>query len=609
MNINEQGLKQLNEKWKKVIEQVVYAYQPIVNCYTGVIFGVEALLRNIDKTPFDSINQLFDDAYREGVLYFVDIELRKKAIEGFTKISIHQSIKLFYNYDPRILEMKDYKSGITEEILQTNNLSQDSICFEINEKYQISCIDTLKNFVQSAKNRGIQIALDDFGSGFAGFELFYHSEPNIIKFDRFLIQDIHNDIKKRTFCSYIVNLCKILGIITLAEGIETDKEAYCCQELNFDLVQGFYIGKPVIDTELIVYLYETIKCLNKRKKESTEVSITHIENEILTLDTVSVNDDMISVLDKFKKNIQNHFFPVVDSSGYPLGIIHESRLKKYLLIPFGRELLINKSISNNIIQFIDKCPIIDLLTPQDKIIEIFVNNIESEGVIITKNLTYYGFLDAKSLLSIINEANLTYARETNPLTKLPGNQLIHKKLTSIDPKKNDTVIIYFDFDNFKPFNDKYGFRQGDRAILLFSELLNKHFSHKNTFVGHIGGDDFIAIISGEKVALKDAISKVKLINEKFSDDLSSFYSSEDRKRGYYTSVNRNGEIQNFEFLTVSAAVISVLNGDYEFSPDFISSKLTNLKKKAKASKSRIACKEMSYQKSSKNLSFTKINIR
>ncbi|OHD07741.1 MAG: hypothetical protein A2086_01240 [Spirochaetes bacterium GWD1_27_9] len=579
----------ISEKWQKMIDVVDFAFQPIINPLTGVTFAVEALIRNTENLGFNAINEFFDLAYKEKLIFYVDIELRKKVIKKFTDIDFYKKIKLFYNYDPRILEMQEYRIGETEAILEKYSLSNEQVCFELNEKYQINCIKTLKFFLNKLKERGIKVALDDFGSGFAGFELFYYSEPDFLKFDRFLITDINNDIKKKSFCSHIVNLAKILGVIVIAEGIETEKEFATCKELGFDLIQGYYVEKPTLDLSKLKYVYEDIKNLESKNKRKILTDEHLILKQIIKLDTINVNDNIKILFEKFHDKLSYNFFPVVDNQGFPLGIIHERNIKKYVYSPYGKDILSNKSVIKSLNTFVNECPIVDIKTSQDKILEIFVNNSDSEGVIITENMKYSGFLNAKSLLNILNEKNLSYARETNPLTKLPGNILINQYiLDSLEQKECYNYFIYFDFDNFKPFNDKFGFRQGDRAIMMFADILKKEFFKSHIFIGHIGGDDFFVGLEKSKKNPNEIIFETKTIIEKFIDGVSSFYPKEDLEKGYYISADRNGLKKKFVLLSVSAAIIEIHPSDKKLSQDNISEQLAILKKVAKNSYDRIS---------------------
>ncbi|HPO48719.1 MAG TPA: GGDEF domain-containing protein [Spirochaetota bacterium] len=578
----------LSEKWKKRIKEVDFAFQPIVNPLTGLTFAVEALLRNTDKIGFENISDFFDEAYDERQIFLLDLELREKAIKKFCNIDFYKKIKLFYNYDPRILEMNEYRLGETESILTKYDLEKDQICFEINEKYRVNSIKSLKFFINKLKERGIYIALDDFGSGFAGFELFYHSEPNFLKFDRFLISEINNDIKKKSFCAHIINLCKILNVTVIGEGVENEKEFLTCKELGFDLIQGYFIQKPTKEVADLKYFFDDIKELEQKNKRKKSNDSYLIFKEIIKLDTISVNDGVKILFEKFHDKLSYNFFPVIDTTGYPLGIIREKDTKQYVYSPYGKDLLLNKSMNKSLNKFITICPTLDIKTPQDKILEVFVNNPESEGIIITENTKYVGFLNAKSLLNILNEKNITYARETNPLTKLPGNILINQYiLDSFEENEYYYYFIYFDFDNFKPFNDKFGFRQGDRAITLFADILKKSYD-KEDFIGHIGGDDFFVGVKKKENAKTEIIVEIKKLIDKFTDGISSFYSKEEFVRGFYSSVDRSGIRKRFALLSVSSAIIEISKNSNNITQDDISLKLAELKKEAKRSRERIS---------------------
>ncbi|MFZ5629624.1 MAG: GGDEF domain-containing protein [Spirochaetota bacterium] len=574
-------------RWLSNLEQLDYAFQPIVHPVTGVTYGVEALLRGTTGLGFASPKDLFDCAFEERALFFVDIRLREKAIAKFRSIPDHSQLVLFYNYDPRILEMPDYRPGVTEQLMANSDLSTDQVCLEINEKYQISSPATLNGFVRNLKGRGLRIALDDFGSGYAGFELFYHSEPNFLKFDRFLISGIQSDSRKKSLCSHLVSMCKIQGVTTIAEGIETEAEFSVCRAIGFDLVQGFYVHPPTTEAGAIKSQYEVSAPRQDRKLRQEEDAELVLKN-MSRIETISIDDDVRTLLDKFQNQDQTNFFPVLDSNDYPLGIIHERSLKQYIYSPFGKELLANRSITRGLRSFVTPNPLTDINTPQDRILEIFVSNPDCEGVILVQNMKYCGFLDAKSLLGIINEKKIAAARDINPLTGLPGNRVIEEYLTqAMGDGDHYHYFVYFDFDHFKPFNDRYGFRQGDRALTLFAQIL-RDFTSDDVVAAHIGGDDFFLGVRLQEGRSHDITDLVRQIIGRFTDETKPFFTPEERSRGYFVSTNRENEIREFALLSVSAAVIEAAPENKASGLEQLSAQLARLKKQAKVDRTRIA---------------------
>lgn len=579
----------LPNHWKKHLDRIEHAFQPIVNPFSGVTFAVEALLRGWEKCGFDSIADFFDTAFREDILFAVDLELRRKAMEKFRKIDGFRKMKLFYNYDIRMVNMPDFSKGQTKALLMEYDIAPDAFCFEISERHKHNFINNTKNIFENVKQYGCRIAIDDFGAGFANFELFYYSEPNFLKIDKFLIQNIDEDIKKKKYCSNLTSLAHFFGITIVAEGVETKKEFLTCKELGFDLIQGYFIQRPSVNTQDILPVYPAVQQIEQTNKRDLSEDACLITNEMIKIKPVNVEDSTEQVLENIRLHMNIPIVPVVDGSDMPLGIISERSLKEYLYLPFGKELLHNKSFTMNIRKFITPCPIAEVTLPIEKILELFVANKESDGVIITRNLKYFGFLSAQSLLNTLNEKNLAFARDMNPLTKLPGNSLINSYLNDAFRDDHSTYfLIYFDFDNFKPFNDRFGFRQGDRAIVLFSDILKKDFSAKNEFAGHIGGDDFFGGISCNGLSCVEAVGKITATIRKFTESVISFYSPSEVHQGYYTGKNRQGEDSVFPLLSISAAIIELPAGSRGRTPDEISNTLAELKKKAKDSAGKIA---------------------
>ena len=156
-----------------IIKKLDYAFQPIVNIKTGEIFAVEALLRNVEKCGYNSIFHIFDEAFKSGVLYKIDLFLRYEAFKKFSKIKI-DNLKLFYNIDNRILLMPDYKFGNNEQILEDLNIEKEKIVFELSERDTIQDPSLLNNVLNRYRQSKFKIAIDDYGTGIAGLQLLFH---------------------------------------------------------------------------------------------------------------------------------------------------------------------------------------------------------------------------------------------------------------------------------------------------------------------------------------------------------------------------------------------------------------------------------------------------
>lgn len=548
----------LPKKWVNNLKILDVAFQPILNIHTGKIFGVEALLRNYQDVGFSSIFDLFDEVYKDNLLYSFDIKLRKKALKKFITIDGYENIKLFYNLDNRLLEMPNFAHGNTNKLLKRYGVDKNSICFEISERHEISNTIQMQEVLAHYKEEKFCIAIDDFGVGHSGYKLLHDSKPDVIKIDRFFLSDIDTNIKKKLMSRSITHLAIQLGIKVIAEGVETKEELFACRDIGCHLVQGYLVQKPTVQSAEILKVYPNIKDILESEKRATSSSCK-IETYLDRAFPLPLDTSMNLVVEYFQKNPTTQLVTIVNANNEPMGILQENIIKEFIYSPYGRSLMLNNGTKmlklRNLIQ---PCGITEIHCNMSTIIELFSNNPDSVGIILTKDSKYYGFLSARAIISIMNEQNLIYAREQNPLTKLPGNSMIEKYLSEISASKNNYILCYFDLDNFKAFNDVYGFRNGDRAIILFADILRKNLP-KEFFKAHIGGDDFFVGVEFNESNETKYIKKIFNIIEKFRDDARELYSKEDKQSGFIETKDRDGEMKKFDLLSASASLVIMHN--------------------------------------------------
>lgn len=177
--------------------------------------------------------------------------------------------------------------------------------------------------------------------------------------------------------------------------------------------------------------------------------------------------------------------------------------------------------------------------------------------ILQLNIEYYLLkpVDEKYLYyTIKNIIRLIYTnRKVSPLTGLPGNVQIQAELKKHLLKKEDFTVLYFDLDNFKAYNDVYGFLRGDEIIKFTARTILNNIHQANceeAFVGHIGGDDFVAIIQSKEY---ETICQ-NIINE-FDTGILKYFTETDKERGYVECANRKGIIEQYPLTSISIGVV------------------------------------------------------
>jgi diguanylate cyclase (GGDEF)-like protein len=174
-----------------------------------------------------------------------------------------------------------------------------------------------------------------------------------------------------------------------------------------------------------------------------------------------------------------------------------------------------------------------------------------------------------------------FARDLNPLTALPGNRSIQTHIKYILRKQATHILYYFDFNNFKPFNDKYGFQTGDEVILLFAELLAQKLSCNRYFIGHIGGDDFFASITTEN--FEESRELVMEVQSLFESRVQEYYSKDEIERGSVVMKGRDGEERAFPLLSVSISALVIHNREIITTASAVNQIFAELKKSSKKS--------------------------
>lgn len=156
---------------------------------------------------------------------------------------------------------------------------------------------------------------------------------------------------------------------------------------------------------------------------------------------------------------------------------------------------------------------------------------------------------------------LTMNRRISPLTGLPGNVQIHAELKKRLSNKEEFAVLYLDLDNFKAYNDVYGFLKGDKIIQFTArtilQCVHKYFT-ENAFIGHIGGDDFVAIIPTTEVN-----NICQEIIATFDKEVSQFFTPEDLEKGYIEVANRKGVMEQFTLTSISIGAVIVEKDRFE----------------------------------------------
>ena len=450
-----------------------------------------------------------------------------------------------------------------------------------------------KKFFENYLTMDLRIAIDDFGSGFAGLKLLHMSQPDIVKIDRHFVTGSDAEPRKAAFLGKIVGMAHLMGVSVVAEGIETEAELAVCVEAGCDMIQGYLLARPACGRDAFVQSFPALSGEASGARRGRHRGLGIAASSPKFVPPMHRSDDLLDVLGRFRKEPELDIIPVVDDSDEPIGVYLERDFRQYVYSPFGIALLEHLKSGKGAASFLRKAPTACLGVDLAGILEVFGGLPASGGVLLTRESKYAGLIPAVELLSLVAERDVAEARDQNPLTRLPGNlrvaELIAQRAAELERSR---AFIYFDFDDFKPFNDRYGFRLGDRVIQLFADILRSVFGQPDCFVGHLGGDDFFA--SSYATSIDEALGLAGEASARFGREASSFYSVEDRERGWILGRDRAGEERRMPTMGLSFAIVLAAPGAQP-DAESLSDIFAVLKKRAKTSSSHAAYRVLGAQ--------------
>jgi len=217
-------------------------FQPIINLSNGSVLGHEGLIRGPENTDLHSPFDLFNSAKEHNRQYQLELLSLQITLESFAESSSNN--KVFVNVSPECL-LQFYKNKVIS-LSYINHLGLDprDIVIELTESSPTFDYSNLYNVIDSYRNMGFKIAIDDLGEGFSSLRLWSELRPDYVKIDKHFIKAINLDPVKLQFVKSIQQIAENTGALVIAEGVETEAELAIVKDLNVAFCQGYLLGRP-----------------------------------------------------------------------------------------------------------------------------------------------------------------------------------------------------------------------------------------------------------------------------------------------------------------------------------------------------------------------------
>lgn len=533
--------------------QLAAVVQPVINLKTQEIIGYEGLVRGPRGGPLASPADLFAAADRAGLRAQVEVTAQEVVVENFVSRGLPG--KLFLNVSPATLAEHDGRGYLLLMQLRRLHVPPGRVIIELTEHQQTTNFCVMRTAIAHFRALGFEVAIDDLGEGFSSLRLWSELHPEFVKLDMHFTQGISQSSLKFQFVKAIQQIADSCGTKVIAEGVESAADLLVLRDLGIQYGQGYFIARPDADVR-------AISEDAKRALTGSRISVypefgsmvgrsATVRKLLLDIAPISPGTESEVVFARFDANAELVSLPVV-ADGRPLGLVSRSDIVDGFARPYRRELYGRRACT----RFMDCDPlVVDVDTTLQQVSAVLAEGSPrhlANGFIVTEGGRYAGMAMGRDLIREITQMQLMAARYANPLTLLPGNVPIAEHLARLLESGSWFCACHCDLDNFKPYNDAYGYHQGDHVIRLTGQVLAAACHPEHDFVGHIGGDDFIVVFQST-----DWQARCESALREFQSGMDVLLNESDRVRGGFTSEDRRGATLFFPFPTLSIGAVTV----------------------------------------------------
>lgn len=527
-------------------ERVDAVFQPIFDLGRGELFGYEGLIRGPGDGPFHSPLALFEAAAHEKRLEALETLCRRKVCRRFQELQLPG--KLFLNVTPMTLVETGYRSGVTGEILSEVGLDPARVVIELTEQYPLADYTLMREATAHYRKQGYQIALDDLGAGYSSLRIWSEILPDYVKIDRHFIENLALDARKREFVKSIEAIARRLGCKVIAEGIESDAELRALAGMGVDFGQGFGLGRPEPRPGTTVPL--ALRAVSGGRLALARTLHDAAAGSLAQPWPVFAPETPAElVFEQLRADRRLAAAPIVDH-GRVLGLVERDDMLELFSGRYMRELHARKPIRQLL------SPVAVVVDEHDPL-ELVSRHLTGAGpgrlpecFIVTRAGSYRGMAQTRDLLERITRQQIHAARYSNPLTGLPGNVPLYEAVDALLGDRRLFTVACFDLNQFKPFNDVFGYSQGDRVIQLVGDLLLTHTDRERDFVGHAGGDDFVVIFG-----TPEWHDRCRAIVAEFDAGARRFYDAGALAAGGIWGEDRRSKPRFFELISLAVGVV------------------------------------------------------
>ena len=241
-NAEQQRKKQLTRELRDIIrrKKVTTLFQPIVWAQKSTVFGYEVLTRGLPNSSFRNSDVLFGFAREAKLAWALETVALEAALKRLRSFELDGK-KFLLNLEAEMFEESEFR---IHEMVSFFSEHRGNFVFELTERAAIEDYAVFRRLLDEFREKGIEVAIDDAGSGYASLEAIAALAPDYLKITKGLVSTLADEPIKQDLVKMLVDLAGKIGAKTLAEGLETVEEYEWCRDLGIDLLQGYYLAHP-----------------------------------------------------------------------------------------------------------------------------------------------------------------------------------------------------------------------------------------------------------------------------------------------------------------------------------------------------------------------------
>lgn len=556
-------------------------FQPIVRLKDGAVIAHESLARLPAEAVLRTPDELFRAAREQGLTVQAEQACVNEALRAW--VGHAPDTQLFVNLSAfAILEMVQRLTapGVVHA-LERAAIAPAALVIEITEHEKVADLPALLRATAELRALGLRFAIDDFGDGHSSLRLWAELRPEIVKIDKYFVHQVSTEAVKVQTLKGIQRFAETFGTRLVAEGIETAEELRVIRDLGIDYGQGWFLGRPQPTPAMSVPREAGETLLSAEIAvipEITRAAGAHMTVERLAVRVPPLTADATveDAVQRLSREPALRALALVHE-GQPVGLLNRQSIIDAYAKPYFKELYGRKPcmlMANPAPLVMDKHEgieaMMNVLTGADQ-------RYLTEGFVVTEGGSYYGIGTGEQLVRVVTEVRIEAARHANPLTFLPGNIPITEHIDRLLAAQVDFVACYADLNDFKPFNDHYGYWRGDEMIRLLARTLVSHADPRRDFVGHVGGDDFVLLFQSD-----DWLERCGRILDTFNPAARALFDEGALVRGGIEAEDRHGVRRFFACTTLAIGAARVRPGTFARAEQVANSAAT-VKHRAKVS--------------------------